>query len=265
MPQLDQQVVLITGASRGIGAATARNLAAAGAHVALVGLEPERLAQLSRELGPSSLWLEGDVTDPAAMERAVTATLTRFGRLDCVVANAGIALASTLETVDPALFRQVMDVNFMGTWNIMRASLPALISTRGYFLAVASGAAALPLLGMNAYSPSKAAVESLCDTLRAEVAHRGVGVGVAYFSFMDTDMVSKARTPMADVLRSRLPYPLNTIYPVDKASQALLDGIRRRSSRVIAPKALGCYLALRWWLNALLPYKAKATMAQLEL
>lgn len=259
---MKQQVVLITGAARGIGASTARALVAQGARVFLVGLEPERIAQLSEELGAA--WIEGDVTDPAAMERAVAEALRVYSRIDCVIANAGIAHFSPLVTVEDADFRKVMDVNFFGVWNIMRAALPALIESRGYFLGVASGAAAIPLLAMNAYSPSKAATEALCDTLRGEVAHRGVDVGVAYFTFIDTDMVAGAKTTISDSLGEGLPAWLRKAYPVESASEALVEGIRRRRARIVFPGKLRWFLAFRWLINRLVPYGAKASMRKLD-
>ena len=259
---MKQLVVLITGAARGIGASTARALAAQGDRLFLVGLEPEHLVQLSDELGAA--WLEGDVTDPAAMERAVAEALRLYGRIDCVVANAGIARFAPLTTVENDAFRKVMDVNFFGVWNIMRAALPALLESRGYFLGVASGASAIPLLAMNAYSPSKAATESLCDTLRGEVAHRGVDVGVAYFTFIDTDMVAGAKTTITDSLGEGLPAWLGKAYPVVSASAALVDGIRRRKARIVFPGQLGFFLALRWWINRLVPYGARSSMRRLD-
>ena len=259
-------MVLITGASRGLGAGLAGALAARGARVALVGLEGSRLKQLAEAIGPkAALWQEADVTDPVAMERAVALTEERFGRLDCVVANAGIATFSTLATMDNQHFSRVLEVNVMGTWNIMRASLPALTRWRGYFLAVASGAAVIPIAGMGPYNASKAAVESLCDTLRMEASHRGVSVGVAYFSFMDTDMVAQGRShPGLDKVRLKMPAPLRAVYPPERAIEALVRGVEKRSARVIAPKILGLFMPLRWLLCRLLPYGSQAYMAEVE-
>ena len=238
--------VLITGAARGLGAELARALAAQGAQLALLGLEGERLRELA---GEAHFWREVCVTDEAAMQSAVEAAVDQLGGLDVVIANAGVGRFALLEDSSSELLRRTMDVNFFGTWHTMRACLPALLESRGYFLAVASGAAAVPLVGMNGYNPSKAAQEALCNTLRLEMAGRGVGVGVAYFSFLDTELVAEARrTPGFDVAFGNLPFFLRRVFPVSLAVDAILRGIRRRSSQVVAPRALWPLLWLRWWL-----------------
>src|SRR5205085_8767788 len=106
--------VLVTGPARGIGAETARLLAHEGADVALVGLEPDRLEALAAELGPGAAWFEADVRDLGQLEAAVDGTVRRFGGLDVVIANAGIAAVGTTTTTDPEEFERVLDVNLMG-------------------------------------------------------------------------------------------------------------------------------------------------------
>src|SRR5690348_11436761 len=103
--------VLITGAARGIGAALARQAAARGARVALVGLEPDRLAAVADELGPEHLWVECDVTDADALAAAVSRTVETFGGLDAVVANAGIAPLTTVMTSSPRALSRTIEVN----------------------------------------------------------------------------------------------------------------------------------------------------------
>ncbi len=244
---LSGKIVLITGAARGMGAETAKAVVARGGKVALVGLEPERLAALAASLGDAAAWFEADVADADAVQRAASGAVTRFGGLDIVLSNAGIGAFGTLATIDPAQFARVMSVNFMGTWNVMRATLPQLVARRGYFLANASISAALGMPGMGAYAASKAATESLCDTLRQEVSHRGVDVGVAYFSWIDTDLVATAEThPAFAFLRARLPGIVRATSPVAVAVAALVDGMQRRMPRIITTRALRVALGLRW-------------------
>src|SRR3954447_24769084 len=101
------KVVLITGAARGIGAEAAKQLAARGARTALVGLEPELLEQRAAELGPDHAWFEADVTDAEAIENAVAAAAERFGGLDVVIANAGIAASGPVDSMEPAVWEKI--------------------------------------------------------------------------------------------------------------------------------------------------------------
>lgn len=233
--------VLITGAARGIGAATARDLAARGARLALVGLEPEGLAALADELGPGHTWAEADVTDGAALETAVAAVVAELGGLDVVVANAGIASFGTVRTIDPEAFAKTVDVNLTGVFRTVHAALAHLIETRGYVLVVSSLAALVPTMGFSAYGASKAGVEAFADALRIEVAHHGVGVGCAHMSWIDTDMVRDAEQDLTSFResRSQMPWPMNSVTSVHECSAAFVRAIERRSRRVNVPRAIG--------------------------
>jgi NAD(P)-dependent dehydrogenase (short-subunit alcohol dehydrogenase family) len=139
----DGQVALITGAARGIGAATARRLHARGAAVALVGLEPERLASLAGELGDDrAVWFEADVTDAPALRSAVEAAARRFGRIDVAVANAGVHYVGAFETTPLEVLERELEVNLLGVLRTDYAVLPHLLRSRGYLLNIASLAAA---------------------------------------------------------------------------------------------------------------------------
>jgi NAD(P)-dependent dehydrogenase (short-subunit alcohol dehydrogenase family) len=234
------RVVLITGPARGIGAATARDLAARGARLALVGLERDTLAALAEELGPNAAWWEADVADAAALGSAVDAASERFGGIDVAMANAGIYRHGTVATIPVADFERTLEVNLLGVWRTARATLPHLLASRGYLLICSSLAAALHAPLMAAYAATKAGVEAFGDSLRGEVAHRGVDVGVAYFSFIDTDMTRDALShPLTegtrdDGLAARLMRPL----PVGRASRAVVRGIERPARRVVVPRSL---------------------------
>jgi NAD(P)-dependent dehydrogenase (short-subunit alcohol dehydrogenase family) len=229
------QVALITGAARGIGAETARQLAARGARVSLVGLEPEELERSAAGCGREAAWFEADVTDWDALRRAVDGTVERFGGIDVVMANAGIGAGGTVEASDPSAFERLLEINLLGTWRTVRTCLPHVIDRRGYVLIVASVAAGLHTPGMAAYSASKAGVEGFANSLRGEVAPRGVAVGVAYFPFIDTDMVRGGdEHPAFREMRRRLPGPLGTTYPVSVAGEIAVRGIQQRR-RTVAP------------------------------
>ena len=245
-PDVNGQVVLITGAARGIGAESARRLAQAGARVSLVGLEPEMLEKTAQACGPDAMWTEADVTDTQALEHAVAATVERFGGIDVVMANAGVAPAGTLRHIDPEAFERTIEINVLGVWRTIRAALPHVIDRRGYVLVVSSAAAVVYAPGMSAYTASKAAVEAMANALRLELHPHGVKVGVAYFSWIDTDMVRGGDAhPAFAGSRADLPGPLGTTYPVAQVGEAVLDGIARRRRWVTVPGWLRGVLALR--------------------
>src|SRR5690348_10496761 len=147
--------VLITGAARGIGAETARRLAAKGAKVSLVGLEPEELEKVAAQCGSDAIWFETDVTDWDALERAASGTVESFGGIDVVMANAGIASGGLVRYTDTDAWERVIEVNLLGVWRTVRTCLPHVIERKGYILPVASLAAAAHSPVMSAYSASK--------------------------------------------------------------------------------------------------------------
>jgi NAD(P)-dependent dehydrogenase (short-subunit alcohol dehydrogenase family) len=239
------KTVLITGAARGIGAETARRLAARGARVSLVGLEPELLEEVASECGDAAA-LEADVTDREALDAAVEATLERFGAIDAVMANAGIGAVGTLRGMDPRGWERVIEVNLLGVYRTIHACLPHVIERRGYVLPVASIAAAVHTPGMSAYAASKAGVEALADSLRGEVKHLGVDVGVAYYSWIDTEMVRGADThPASQFMRSKLKGPAGKTYTVEQAGEATAAGIEARARRIVVPRGFLALLAAR--------------------
>lgn len=243
---LTDRVVLITGAARGIGAETARRAASKGARVALVGLEPRELERVAADCGPGAVWFEADVTDTASVEAAVEGTVRELGGIDVVMSNAGIASIGTIRTIDPAAFERVIEVNLLGTWRTVRACLPHVIERRGHVLCVASVAAIIhgPLFGP--YAASKAGAEAFADSLRMEVAHLGVSVGVAYYSWIATEMVTAGYDrPAYAKGRDHLRGPFAKTYPPEYAAERTVEGIERRARRVVVPRWIRGMLVAR--------------------
>ena len=236
--------VLITGAARGIGAATARRLYERGARVVLAGIEPDALARTAAQCG-DALAFVCDVRDREQVDAAVEGAVEHLRGLDVVVANAGVAAQLPLIGGDPEVFERTIEVNLLGVYYTLRAAGEHIAHERGYALAIASLAAAVhpPLLG--AYSASKAGVEALADTLRIELAPSGARVGVGYFAELDTDMVRQgfgtaAARRMADVRR-----PGMRVAPLEAGIDAIERGIARRSRRVVAPRWVAPVLQTR--------------------
>ena len=244
--EIDGRTVFITGAARGIGAAVAERLHARGANVVLVGLEPERLEELSARLGDRTLAVEADVTDAGALDRAVRGGVERFGGIDVAIANAGIAYVGALATAPVEQVERTLAVNLLGVWRTDRAVLPQVIARRGYLLNVASLAAAMhtPLLGP--YAAAKSGVEALSNSLRVELAPTGARVGCAYFGFIDTDLVRGGMAhPAASALDALVPAAFRRPAPVSAAVDAIESGVRRGAARVWAPRYVGAALMAR--------------------
>ena len=159
--ELDRKVALVTGGARGIGLATARALVARGASVAIVDLQADAAAGAAAQLHDTrALGLAADVTDRGALQRAVAITVERFGGLDVVVANAGIAArVATFRAVASENFERVLDVNLTGVWRTVEAALPEVLRRRGHVVVVSSIYAFTNGAGNVAYAMSKAAVE----------------------------------------------------------------------------------------------------------
>ncbi|HEX2087442.1 MAG TPA: SDR family oxidoreductase [Solirubrobacteraceae bacterium] len=252
------KVVLITGAARGIGLESARRLHARGAHVALVGLEPEELERRAAELGDRAWWREADVTDLSAMEAAAAGAAERFGGLDVVIANAGVAANGTVASMDPAAFARTIEVNLLGVYNTVRATLPSVTARGGYVLIVSSASALVHTPMMAAYTASKAGVEAFGDALRLEVAHTGTRVGVAYFSFIDTDMVRRGfDRPSAQAGRERLGGAFSRWAPLSEVGDAIVRGVERRARHVMVPRSLKPLLYLRSVVQPLAEWDAR--------
>jgi NAD(P)-dependent dehydrogenase (short-subunit alcohol dehydrogenase family) len=238
--------VFITGGGRGVGAEVARRLHARGASLVLTDLDEVPLAELRDELGGDRVHtVVADVRDLAAMESAAASAVARFGGIDVVMANAGIASYGSVLAVDPAAFRTLMDVNVLGVFHTVRATLPSVLERRGYVLIVSSLAAYAAAPGLAAYNAAKAAVEHFANALRLEVAYRGVDVGSAHMSWIDTPMVRESKADLSTFgeMISKLPFPLNRTTSVEACGEAFVAGIEKRKRQVNCPRWVG---AVRW-------------------
>ena len=262
---LSGRTVVVTGAARGLGAAMACAMAGRGARVALLGHEKALLQAVAAALPGPALAVEADVTDPDALAAAAHTVRTRLGRPSAVVANAGIAEGGPFLASTANAWSRVVEVNLIGSAHTARAFLPDLLDTAGYFLQVTSLAAigAAPL--MSAYCASKAGAEAFAHSLRAEVAHRGVGVGIAYLNWTDTDMIRDAdRYAVLRELRTAMPGPASRVHPVETVAARLVRGLERRRTAVYAPAWLRLTQPVRAALPPVVLRVARRALPRLE-
>ncbi len=252
-PSLSGRVALISGAGSGIGAATARSLAAKGARLVLCDVDEAGLQETASTIPDDQVVAQvADVRDLAAMQDVVRAGTERFGGIDVVMANAGIGSFGSVLHVDPEAFKRVMDINLLGVFHTVRAALPSVIERKGYVLVVSSLAAFTASPGAASYHASKAAAENFANVLRLEVAHLGVDVGSAHMSWIETPLVRELHDELSGFSRhiSRLPPPLNRTTDLATCVDAFVDGIAHRSRRVYVPKWVGRISRLRTMVNS---------------
>ncbi len=172
------KTALITGASRGIGAATARVFAEAGMNVALLARSTDQVSEIAAGIGGRALALPCDVAEFDAVQNAVTATQERFGALDIVIGNAGVIdPISHLASADPAGWGRAIDINLKGIFNGMRAALPGMVAAGGgTIITISSGAASHALEGWSHYCASKAGAAML--TRCAHLEYEGAGLRI---------------------------------------------------------------------------------------
>jgi NADP-dependent 3-hydroxy acid dehydrogenase YdfG len=179
--------VIVTGASSGIGASTARQLHAAGAHPVLAARRADRLAALSKELD-GALAVPTDVTDPAQVRDLVAAALDRHQRVDGLVNNAGASLHGPLDQVDLTEFDQVLRLNVVGLLAVTQAVVPAMREQGfGRIVNISSGTTRRAAVGVGAYASTKSAVNMLSAALRRELADDGIAVSLLLPSVTATE------------------------------------------------------------------------------
>jgi NAD(P)-dependent dehydrogenase (short-subunit alcohol dehydrogenase family) len=253
---LSGKVILITGAAGGIGAASARALHAAGARVVLTDIIQRSVDEVANEIGGDRvLPLALDVTDRAAADAVVQFVVQRFGGLDVLFANAGMASEplNSIAMIDERAFEKVIEVNLLGVWRCVRACLPQIIERRGHVLITASIYSYCNGMANSPYAASKAALEMLGRSLRAELAGTGATAGVLYPGWVSTPL-SKVGFGgdelVTQMLNRAFPRPYKTAVMPDKIAAAVVRGMQTRAARIIVPKR---WAPLYWFRGILGP------------
>lgn len=234
------RTVLITGSTGGLGSAVARALRDRKANLALLDLDADATATQVAELGPEAVakgWAV-DVRDLDSVTAAVEAAADHFGRIDVVIAGAGVGSMAGMETLSPEIWDRVIDIDLSGVWRTFRAALPHVVATKGYLLAISSMAAFVhsPLNGP--YVVAKAGVWALCDATRLEVRHHGVRVGSVHPTFFHTAMMDDT---FADAAGTTL-WGGNSkgvwkMVPLEDVVSGVVRGIERRSAMIVVPRS----------------------------
>ncbi|WP_052741023.1 SDR family NAD(P)-dependent oxidoreductase [Rhodococcus erythropolis] len=219
-------------------------------------LDPARLEDLVGNLGQNkAIAIRADVTDRDSMDTAVAKTLDRFGELDVVFANAGIAAArpTTIRPTEEKEFERIIEVDLLGVWRTVRASLLAITESSGHVLVTASIYAYFNGMLNAPYAMSKAGVETFGRALRSEMAGTGVTAGVLYPGWVATPIIEASFTNPVTEEIIRLAYPKLLRRPVapELIAKAIIKGLRSRSPRITCPRRWTPISAARGAVNVL--------------
>lgn len=250
--ELNGKVALITGGAQGIGLETARALKARGARVVVVDLDPDSTDAAAAQLGGEALGIAADVTDHSAIGGAVEHAVERFGGLDVVMANAGIApKPSTTRAMAVDEFERVVEVNLLGVYRTVRAAFDQIVARRGQAVLVSSVYAFVNGMLQSPYAASKAGVEQLGRALRVELAPHGASAMVAYFGFVDTQMVRSGldEDPIGRQARDAVPRAVSGRVTPEEVGEAVARALERRRPRVVVPRYWATLSALRGLIN----------------
>lgn len=252
------KVVLVTGASSGIGRALAVKMGQAGAKVGVVARRGDRLRALTQELGEgvSMMGFEGDVSDATFCNKAVAELVEAFGGLDVVVNNAGISMNALFEEADLEVFHRMMNVNYFGSLHMAKAAMPHLERSGGGLVFVSSIVGKRGFATRSGYCASKFAVHALFESLRVEWADKGIHVGIIAPGYTDTEIREQALGKNGEP-RQSTGKTVGDVMSAEDAAEAICKMAALRQREVILTRG-GKFMV---WLNKLLPAVADRVAA----
>ena len=231
-----ENVVIITGASFGIGQQLALQLADYGAWLALAARNSEKLEEVSNQCsqrGGRAIVIPTDVTDQSQCQNLIERTIAEYGRIDTLINNAGIGLASRFDELqDLAVFEKIIRVNFFGSVYCTHYALPYLKKTRGRLVGVSSLRGKFPSATADGYGASKHAMAGFFDSLRIEIANSGVSVTMIYPGWVSTGISSRALRADGK-LTSEISKHENGAMPVDTCARIIVQAVAKRKREVV--------------------------------
>ncbi|WP_245662397.1 short-chain dehydrogenase/reductase [Nocardia vermiculata] len=255
---LQDRVVVITGGAAGIGDELGRLLHRRGAYVALLDIDADAVRARAAALGVRAVGIAVDVADRAGVRAAIAQVREGFGRIDVVVANAGVVpRPATVRLLDPEEFDRVLAINLTGAFNTVQPALDDVIAAKGHVVVVSSCAAFAPGMGGSPYMVSKAGVEQLGRALRVELGGTGATAGIVYFGVVETAMTHGTldEDELGADIGALLPWPLDQRITARQAAEVIAGAIENRSARAVAPVGWEPYALLRGVVNVALDHK----------
>ncbi|MFE9107517.1 SDR family NAD(P)-dependent oxidoreductase [Actinomadura geliboluensis] len=216
--KLAGKTVLVTGASSGIGEATALALSAAGANLAAGARRADRLATLADKAAGEVLPLNLDVTDQQSVQAAVAATVEHFGGLDVLVNNAGVMLSGPIAGADTTEWTRMVETNLLGSMYAVHAALPHLLKSKGTVLQVSSTSGRIASAGGAVYAATKFGVNAFSEALRQEVTAQGVRVVIVEPGFVSTELADHISDPATRAAAQQMAASMRTLQPEDIAN-----------------------------------------------
>lgn len=230
---MKDKVVIITGASSGIGRALAKEFASKGARLALGARRTDLLEKLQSELPYTEILIrKTDVSLESDCRMLIDETIKRFGQIDVLINNAGISMRALFEEVDLKVIRQLMEVNFFGTVYCSKYALPHLLKTRGSLVGVISIAGYVGLPGRTGYSASKFAIRGFLDTVRIENQKKGLHVLVAAPGFTTSEVRKVALTTDGSP-QGETPRDENKMMSSEECAKRIVHAVKKRKRELI--------------------------------
>jgi len=232
---MKDKVVIITGASSGIGLATARAFVNEGARVVLAARRIDLLLHLQEELlqnGGEAIAIQTDITSEEACRHLIEETIRHYGRIDILINNAGISMRALFSEVDLVVLRRLFDVNFWGAVNCTKYALPHLLEAKGWVVGVSSVAGIVGLPGRTGYSASKYALHGFLETLRIENLRKGLHVLILCAGFTKSEIRKNALTANGNP-QGFTPREEEKMMTPEDVARAIIRSVRRRRNYVI--------------------------------